>query len=358
MSAPAPQSKIRRIAGFLAILATLAALMLLAGAPPPTAAQPAQQPDDPGFTLTRSPDGASATFTWAPAANAEIQWVATVQRLDPDELAPGDPAYDPDTIQYPGMGLDADANSLEITGLHPARAYAYAVATYAPNDTGAKTWTWVQHYPANPASCYHAGAVPEPDDSPGLLGDCRTLLGLRDALQGDAVRPLDWSVSRPIADWDGITVSDTPPRVTDINMDNRRLTGVIPPALAQLDALRILDLRDNSLGGAIPPQLGNLASLEHLVLYKNDLEGAIPPELGSLASLQILNLRNNHLGADAPIPSALGRLQNLEFLSLADNEIHGEIPPELGNLANLESLSLEDNLFHGPIPRSWATSPT
>ena len=39
--------------------------------------------------------------------------------------------------------------------------------------------------------CASGQAVPNPENNPGLVADCETLLGLKDALRGTA--PLDWN---------------------------------------------------------------------------------------------------------------------------------------------------------------------
>ena len=56
-------------------------------------------------------------------------------------------------------------------------------------------------------------AVPDYTDNPGLMLDCKTLLGLKDALRGTGM--LNWSVDVAMADWDGVRTRGTG-RVTDI----------------------------------------------------------------------------------------------------------------------------------------------
>ena len=64
----------------------------------------------------------------------------------------------------------------------------------------------------NPASaqrggttCSTAGAVSDAANNPGLVSDCNTLMAARDTLAGTAT--LNWSVSTPIDQWEGVTVS-------------------------------------------------------------------------------------------------------------------------------------------------------
>ena len=201
------------------------------------------------------------------------------------------------------------------------------------------------------------------------------LLEARDILAGSAT--LNWHADRRILDWDGITVSGSPRRVTKLELNERQLTGSIPPqlsALASLERLRLdnnqlsgsipprlaalanlewLYLADNRLSGSIPPELGTLTNLEGLVLHTNQLSGPIPPELGALASLRALGLNNNQLSG--PIPPQLGALYHLELLGLDNNQLSGPIPPALGGLASLRGLALGGNRLSGSIPSELGT---
>ncbi len=206
--------------------------------------------------------------------------------------------------------------------------------------------------PADAARCAAGIAVPEPAANPGLIQDCETLLGLRDALVGIAefiwnVR-LNWNVQRPIAKWEGVGIDGSPPRVTALTLDRRSLLGIIPAELGELTQLRVLSLKQNRLSGAIPPELGQLTQLERLSLYDNLLSGSLPPALGALTNLVDLWLYDNYL--TGPIPTAWSELAQLRVLLLSDNYLTGAIPPELGQLANLKHLFLSDNRLTGVIP--------
>ena len=83
-----------------------------------------------------------------------------------------------------------------------------------------------------------------------LAADCATLLAARDALAGDG--SLNWSANVPVTQWDGVTVSGTPRRVTGLALRSRGLTGTVPPELANLSALKALKLAGNELAGCIP----------------------------------------------------------------------------------------------------------
>ena len=202
--------------------------------------------------------------------------------------------------------------------------------------------------PIRTNACATGRAVSNAANNPGLVSDCNSLLAARDALAGSAA--LNWSASTSIADWDGVTVSGRPRRVTELDLSESQLTGAIPTELGRLANLRGLYLYDNQLTGVIPTELGSLANLQALSLWGNRLGGPIPAELGRLANLRFLLLSGSQL--TGPIPASLGDLANLEWLYLYDSQLTGPIPAELGDLANLQRLVLYRNELTGPVP-AW-----
>jgi hypothetical protein len=85
-----------------------------------------------------------------------------------------------------------------------------------------------------------------------------------------------------------------------------------------------------------------------LSLNWNGLQGSIPPEIADLRRLQILDLSGNELSG--AIPAAIGRLSALRTLNLAENQLVGEIPAALGNLTKLTVLHLFENTLLGNLP--------
>ena len=78
----------------------------------------------------------------------------------------------------------------------------------------------------------HRLGLPFCDELPPCLYDCELLLGVMDILVGDGNAQLNWSAYVPISEWQGVTVSGTPPQVTGLNLQNADLKGSIPPLLA------------------------------------------------------------------------------------------------------------------------------
>ena len=167
-------------------------------------------------------------------------------------------------------------------------------------------------------------------------------------LGGNWANFTNWSNDIPIREWEGVTTDDQG-RIIKISLNNKGLTGPIPPELGSLTHLEWLHFNSNRLTGPIPPELGNPPNLEALFFPGNQLSGPIPPELARLSKLKYLLLNGNG-GMSGPVPAWLGNLANLEQLQLARNQFTGQIPPQLGNLTNLRILTLQDNQLTGPIP--------
>ncbi|KAJ2991035.1 hypothetical protein HDV02_004012, partial [Globomyces sp. JEL0801] len=111
-----------------------------------------------------------------------------------------------------------------------------------------------------------------------------------------------------------------------------------------------------SANGFLPPQLAQLDKLTIIQLFQNNLTGSIPPELGSMTQLTDLSLGGNRL--TGTIPPELGNLVNLTFLYVNINNLKGIIPAELGKLTKLKAFHLNDNpLLVGPIPASLTALP-
>ena len=179
--------------------------------------------------------------------------------------------------------------------------------------------------------------IPEPDCSaaPEITSpatDRAALVALYNATGGANWTDItNWLSTGPIGEWHGVT-ADASGRVTELNLRENNLTGIIPSGLGRLVSLERLDLQGNHLTGSIPGELSNLTGLQRVDLDYNQLTGALPPWLGNLGDLEALDLNDNRLTGE--IPTALGNLANLELIQLRGNAFTGCIPASLQNVAD------------------------
>ena len=158
--------------------------------------------------------------------------------------------------------------------------------------------------------CTDGRYVADPGNSPGLVGDCRVLVGIANAWARDGGLPEDHAMRRwgsadqaTLDAWEGIEVAGG--RIVGIDLAGSRrepgeLSGAIPPELGRLTELASLNLSYNRLTGPIPAELGQLALLTQLNLSFNRLSGKVPQDLGDLPALQELNVSNNRLTGTVP----------------------------------------------------------
>ena len=142
--------------------------------------------------------------------------------------------------------------------------------------------------------CSEGGAVPDPENNPGLVEDCAILLEAKEALAGEDGL-LNWSAELAVAWWSGIELSPSSSlpvaapgaRVVGIRLESEGLRGRIPAGLARLPRLGELVLPGNHLSDGIPPQLTNMRSLRWLDLRDNELTGEIPLDFARREGLEL-----------------------------------------------------------------------
>ena len=294
----------------------------------------------------RAPEFNGAPYLFKVSEDASVgDSVGTVSATDADEG---------DTVTYTiasgneagKFGIGGGTGEITVAGvLDHTTVSSYRLTVEASDGNGGTATAGVTIGVAD-ASCSGGIAVPDPVGNPGLVSDCETLLGLKDALSGDV--SLNWRFGVAMRSWDGVTVGSTPSRVTELDLRRRSLTGVIPPELGDLPNLQDLNLSFNQLTGGMPTQLGSLSNLDGLWLENNQLSGGIPSELGSLSNLVWLILSGN--GLTGPIPPELGDLTILSHLWLQDNQLSGELPSEMGMLTDMQIMRLQNNRLSGSIP--------
>ena len=131
-------------------------------------------------------------------------------------------------------------------------------------------------------SCSSGVAVTNPDANTELVADCEALLGLRDTLRGTG--KLNWTVGKPMSEWEGVTVSGTPQRVTGLNLSGFGLDGVLSGLLGELTGLTTVDLSGNDLTGMLPSKLTLMTNLTSVTL-DSTFEGCAPSGLTTASGL-------------------------------------------------------------------------
>ena len=128
--------------------------------------------------------------------------------------------------------------------------------------------------------CSSGIAVTNPTTKTELVGDCESLLGLRETIRGTG--RLNWTAGKAMSEWMGVTVSGTPQRVTALDLSDLGLDGELSGLLGNLTGLTTLNLSGNALTGMLPSKLALLTSLTTVSLSGTDFEGCAPPVLGDV----------------------------------------------------------------------------
>jgi Leucine-rich repeat (LRR) protein len=173
------------------------------------------------------------------------------------------------------------------------------------------------------------------------------LLALYNSTNGPGwTNNLNWNTTTPVADWHGITVTNIggTDHVTEINIINNNLQGVIPNEIGNFSELQTLFLYNNSgIHGEIPNEIGNLLNLTRLALFRNNMTGNIPTSITNLINLQYIDLGNNNFSGVLPI--GIQNFSQLENFNVYNNNLEG-IVPDLSGISTLESLVIAYNYFH------------
>ncbi|VEU40520.1 unnamed protein product [Pseudo-nitzschia multistriata] len=180
----------------------------------------------------------------------------------------------------------------------------------------------------------------------------------------------------PYCDWYGVTCATGPSgeiRVSELNLAENNLNGVVPSKIFFLEGLEKLDVRKNpvsitfqDIGQASELKelyvdetliknmdgLGGAKKLRILHAYKNAFGGKkIPDEIFDISTLTDINLSDSMLSG--PLSKKVGQLTNLQRIALDRNSLSGELPDQLGQLKALKELEISDNEWIGTLPTSW-----
>ncbi|MEM6631275.1 MAG: hypothetical protein AAF694_16450, partial [Bacteroidota bacterium] len=164
----------------------------------------------------------------------------------------------------------------------------------------------------------------------------------------------------PAAPWYGVTCNGQG-EVIGLNLAQNGMSGTLPRTDAngiiwdRLPALAVIDFSGNSLTGLIPPEIGSLTALRDLNLADNTFKGIFPDFLVGMSQLEILNLNSNELLG--PLPTTIDQMTSLVELSLGQNGFT-TVPSEIGNLTQLQRLTLSANPIASlPLPTELWTLP-
>ncbi|GMP99907.1 hypothetical protein CsSME_00047211 [Camellia sinensis var. sinensis] len=145
-----------------------------------------------------------------------------------------------------------------------------------------------------------------------------------------------------------------------------RIIGTLPNSISQLKNLRFLGISRNFISGDIPASLGQiqglpipfsigtLPALSNLILNNNRLSGSVPPFSSQSQTLTRLDLKYNNLSGSI---SSTSLPSSLQYLSLSWNRLEGPVDRILTGLNSLNYLDLSMNRFTGSIPASVFSFP-
>ncbi|KAL5702763.1 hypothetical protein ACHQM5_027936 [Ranunculus cassubicifolius] len=127
-----------------------------------------------------------------------------------------------------------------------------------------------------------------------------------------------------------------------------------PEDLGESESLTDIDLRESKVTGVLPDIFGKLVSLQSLALSYNNLTGSLPPSLAGIG-VKNLTLNNQDVGLSGGI-SVLRSMPELSQVWLHKNLFTGPIP-DMSNCTKLDDLELRDNQLTGVIPPSLTSHP-
>lgn len=182
------------------------------------------------------------------------------------------------------------------------------------------------------------------------------LLEFKSSIRSDPNLVLsNWNRTTKICEFNGVKCDKWRLHVISMKLNQTLISGTITPAIANLTALRELDLSDNLLTSNIPPEFSKLRRLKILNLSGNGLHGMIPEALSRLNDLGYLNIRGNLLVGSIPA-SIFSNCTKLIVVDLSNNSLSGEIPSNEGIILPwLFTLNLYMNNLRGKIP-SWLSN--
>ena len=158
-----------------------------------------------------------------------------------------------------------------------------------------------------------------------------------------------WLSVHHVCHWQGVECLDG--EITSIDLGGNRVAGVLPPELASLTKLRVLNIDESHLSGTLPTQLGLLLDLETILLATNpSLSGTLPHSLAKLTKLRTLDVSGSALSGSIS-GSALRSCGWLQRLQLDHTRLSGSVPTQVGHLTRVQSVFVhESRHLSGTLP--------
>lgn len=113
------------------------------------------------------------------------------------------------------------------------------------------------------------------------------------------------------------SVRDDGNRITRLTIYYQGGEGSIPPALGQLDGLRVLRINISGIT-ALPKEIGNLKLLDTIDIGATFIGPSLPQEIGDLPNLKVLKVHTSRLTS---LPQSLLNLKGIQVLDFQSNRI-------------------------------------
>ena len=189
--------------------------------------------------------------------------------------------------------------------------------------------------------------------APSRQLDSLALVAIYNASKGAEWAKNKWDLSKPMDEWNGITLTEgrvTVVKITTASTITEEWT--LPDEVGDLTELTDFRINGNKLTGAIPEAVFTLPKLQKLYLQNNNVTGELSSKLGDLTELTEFYIdRNTNLGGS--IPAAIGQLKKLVSINISKTGIGGAIPQELVGCEALANFMAYETQLSGQVPDFW-----
>lgn len=161
-------------------------------------------------------------------------------------------------------------------------------------------------------------------------------------------------LTKPICSWFGVECAGDRLEnntITQINLPDNSLKGVMPHQIWEMPALQTLNLKENE----VIMGFANIYKAQNLeVLYASDVDVGTPTGIGKAPALKELHLTANEIKGKLP-DDFFELADTMERLYIAYNSFSGTLSTEFGKFTKLIDFYAYDNEFSGTIPSEFAS---